>query len=177
MPNPLKKFFRRPSVKRVKKVASRHFRKFFPERGYYDVGKNRERGGGVPDWLSKQMKLEDAAWQHGLQPRPYKGRRHTLDEPRSGGRVRPYHTIEGFVPCGGGMVSGFSQSISMGDLSELAANDSRDQTQYAYCSIPPDTSQQSAACHQVFSSLNHKEYQHQKLVRLRITEELYAETK
>ncbi|KAL3268152.1 hypothetical protein HHI36_007279 [Cryptolaemus montrouzieri] len=126
MPNPMKKFFRRPAVKRCKKVASRQFRKLFPERGFYDIAATRDPG-EVPEWLSKRIRLEDAAYKHGLQPKPYRGRRHSFELQPQVAPHRGFRSFEGYMPpgqlCSSDDMS-YSKSFSGSNMSALMSHES-----------------------------------------------------
>ncbi|XP_045474121.1 uncharacterized protein LOC123680328 [Harmonia axyridis] len=106
MPNPTKKYFRRPAVRRCRKVSSKTFKKVSPDRGYYDTAPSRVRG-GLSDWLAKEQ--EYTGMHHGRS----KGRQQCLPQ---GGYLcgsRPQIAPPQYDPS------------SMSNLSECMTDDSR----------------------------------------------------
>lgn len=116
MPNPTKKLFRRPAVRRCRKVASKTFKKICPERGYYDGPQYRERG-GLADWVGKQHE----------PPKAYMGGSHSqqMHPSRSRGRTYPQG---GYMPCASRPAipaAAFEPATSMSNVSECLTDDSR----------------------------------------------------
>ncbi|XP_044754170.1 uncharacterized protein LOC123313374 [Coccinella septempunctata] len=124
MPNPMKKYFRRPAVRRCRKVAS----KKMPERNYYE-GSYRDRG-GLSEWLGKQH-------DPGLQPKPYMGGSHSQQMQMVRSKGKPHG---GYFPCGSRPAvdsSAFEPATSMSNVSECLTDDSRYSAKGGPCYPPP----------------------------------------